>query len=141
MRRLELFLLLFASALVEAELLVFNEITGLPTCAYQCSALYNAQYECPPAGPQQVECFCASKFVQWTADGWAGCSEACTDDAGEGRVDAWMKTTCGGNGNDQDSSDATDGNSMSMIGDINASEVEDSTKKDAAAHAIKARDW
>lgn len=140
MRRLELFLLLFASALVEAELLIFNETTGLPTCAYQCSALYNAQYECPPAGPEQVKCFCASKFVGWTVNGWVGCNEACTDDAGEGRVNAWMKATCGGN--DQGFSDATSGgNSTSIIGEINASEVEDSTKQDAAAHAAKAREW
>lgn len=132
MRRVELFLLLFASTLIEAELLVFNETTGLPTCAYQCAALYNAQYECP-VGPQQAECFCASKFLGWTADGWVGCKQVCTDEAGENSVDAWMKTTCGG-GDNQVSSN---GNNMTIIGDVNNSDVANS----AAAQAAKARDW
>lgn len=139
MRRVELFLLLFASTLIEAELLVFNETTGLPTCAYQCGALYNAQYECPPAGPDQVKCFCASKFVGWTVEGWVGCGEACTNGVEEGRVDTWMNAICGGGGNDQGSSNpnTTNGNSTSIIGNVDTSEIASS----AAAQAAKARNW
>lgn len=65
-----------------------------------------------------------------------GCKEACTDGVEEDRVDAWMNTVCGGD-NYQGSSD---GNSTSIIGDVNTTDAANTTKG-AAAQAAKARDW
>lgn len=74
----------------------------------------------------------------WTVDGWVGCGEACTNGVEEGRVDTWMNAICGG-GNDQGSSNSntTNGNSTSIIGNVDTSEIASS----AAAQAAKARNW
>lgn len=149
MKRLRIFLLLFAAAAsavaAAAELLVFNETTGLPGCAYACSALYNAQYECPPSGPEQVECFCASRFVGWEGEreGWNGCGGACTDEVGRGRVGAWMESLCGSREDDvgdKPDGDGDDDNGHIII-EVDPTMIENDAAEKAAAHAAKAKDW
>lgn len=75
-----------------------------------------------------------------------GCDQACTDNAGKARVDAWMKVTCGGNDQVSTPDPTTHGNSTAatptpIIPDINPSDIPDNSTQNAAAQATKVRDW
>lgn len=138
MRRLDIFLLLFATPVWAADILVFNDSTGLPVCALQCSALTTAEVECAAAsGSEQLKCFCDSSSIRWKDRDWDGCNDVCVNGTDRERVGAWMEVTCG-------SEDVEDGwvdNGNTIIGDISPSDIQSDAEKKAAIHDSRVRQW
>jgi hypothetical protein len=74
-------------------ILVWNDTTGLPACAYECNDLYAAQFECP-TGAGGLGCFCGSAVLVGKPVGW-GCDDVCTGWDRE-RVANFLGATCEG---------------------------------------------
>ncbi|CCX29949.1 hypothetical protein FPQ18DRAFT_313685 [Pyronema domesticum] len=106
-----LLVLFLVASVCGHDILVFNDTTGLPSCAYSCKDLYSAQFECPP-GANGVGCFCNSQFISKKSATW-GCDESCVVEGNRRRVSGFLSAVCGtrgsGNeGNDDAKSDITD---------------------------------
>ncbi|KAG0640360.1 hypothetical protein HOY80DRAFT_1042084 [Tuber brumale] len=166
MRHLHHLPLLFLPAnLALAQILVFNETTGLPVCAFDCNPLWAAQYACSGlASGDAVKCFCVE--VGWVqggsggsgngnGSGWGRCDNACGDSGGgRVRVKEWLGRVCGvGSGSNGDNN----GGSGRGPGETGGRGNEGSTAppnnngtnttnpagptQDAADQAAKARAW
>ncbi|KAG0127440.1 hypothetical protein HOY82DRAFT_567914, partial [Tuber indicum] len=170
MRHLHRLPLLFLPAnLALAQILVFNETTGLPTCAYDCNPLWTAQFACSGrTSDDAVRCFCVE--VGWVqggsggggsgnGSGWGSCDSACGDPGGgRVRVKEWLGRVCGfGSGDNSrssgdnnrgsgevrnDSGGGGNGNSTRPPGD-NVANITDPNgpAQGAADQATKARAW
>lgn len=101
----------------------FNETTGLPLCAYDCKALWAAQYACAalPVG-DQIKCFCDRELKWDGTTAWNGCDSVCEVE-GRGKVAGWLGKTCGtgaqdggGGGGGGGSGTGRDGNGTSPGG-------------------------
>jgi hypothetical protein len=88
------------------DILAFNGTTGLPDCAYSCTELYSAQYDCQSA-VDRVDCFCTSTYITSNAKSW-GCDEVCAAELEKERVTAFLATTCGTEEEDTDGNTARD---------------------------------
>jgi hypothetical protein len=112
---------LFVAAAQAQDILAFNDTTGLPNCAYSCTDLYSAQYDCQSAG-DRVGCFCGTGYITTKANDW-GCDEVCMVEEDKKRVTAFLAATCGteeehtgednndqkteGNGNENDNNEVS----------------------------------
>lgn len=88
-----LLILFLIASVCGQDILVFNDTTGLPNCAYGCKDLYSAQFECPP-GANRIDCFCNSQFISKKSATW-GCDESCVVEGDRKRVLGFLSTVCG----------------------------------------------
>jgi len=84
---------LFGATVRGQGILVWNDTTGLPTCAYKCNDLYAVQFECS-TGAGGLSCFCGSAMLAAKPVGW-GCDDVCTGGDRE-RVANFLGATCEG---------------------------------------------
>jgi len=160
MRHLHHLPLLFLPVnLALAQILVFNETTGLPACAYECQQLWAAQFNCSGlTGSNVVGCFCVQ--VGWvqggsgssgsdSGSGWRGCDSVCGESGGvRARVGQWLGRVCGsgvsgssGNGNVNKTEPGRPEEPGSPKVNGQNTTNDDPAAKNGADQAVRARAW
>ena len=77
-----------------AEILDF-QLGALPNCAYSCTPLYNAQFDCKDKETAAGECFCNTKYVAPLLNGKDSvCDDVCPEGNGGEKVKAWFEKVC-----------------------------------------------
>ncbi|KAA8911002.1 hypothetical protein FN846DRAFT_917293 [Sphaerosporella brunnea] len=127
------------------EILVFNSTTGLPDCAYSCTDLYSAQYDCQHYTGNRTSCFCETSYIDTKPKGW-GCDEVCPINTDRQRVSKYLQAVCGTSlgvdstdnlpNNNNNNNTTTEGgnshNSTATVSDDKSNETNDSRSEKGA---------
>ena len=84
--------LLLIPCITTAQILTFGP-NALPTCAYGCTPLYSAQYDCPSEAVAG-DCFCQTAYIEPSIKGGLICPDVCPPGAGGEEVNTWIRTVC-----------------------------------------------